>query len=100
MNPIYQKENFAVFVVRFDDENVGYALASVEHDVGEIDSIFVVSKYRRKGLGKKLMEKSQRWLAEQNVKKISISVAEGNESAFPFYQKLGYFPRLTILEKT
>ncbi len=99
MKLIYQKNYCAVFVAKSGDKNVGYALVSVEKNVGEIDSIFVVAEYRRRGLGKKMIEKSHAWLAEHNVKKIIIGVAEGNESAFPFYQKLGYLPRLTILEK-
>ena len=99
MKLIHQKKSFAVFMAKSGNVNIGYALASVEQDVGEIDSIFIVSEYRGNGLGKKLIETSQAWLAEQNVKRMIIGVAEGNESAISFYQKLGYFPRFTVLEK-
>jgi ribosomal protein S18 acetylase RimI-like enzyme len=36
-------------------EYVGYCLSSIERDLGEIESIFIEEKYRKHGLGDKLM---------------------------------------------
>ena len=100
MESIYEKESFAVFIAKHDEEIVGYIIISSVKDLGEIDSIFIIPKVRNSGLGKKLIEKAEEWLSEQNADRIVISVADGNEAVFPFYQSLGYLPRLTILEKT
>lgn len=99
MELIHEKEKFSIFIARYDEEIVGYTIVSCVKDLGEIDSIFIIQKLRNKGLGKKLMEKAECWLSEQNANRTVISVADGNESVFPFYQSLGYLTRLTILEK-
>jgi GNAT superfamily N-acetyltransferase len=100
MESIHEKENFAVFIAEHDEEIVGYTIVSCLKDLGEIDSIFLIPTLRNSGLGKKLIEKAEEWLSEQNINKIVISVADGNEAVFPFYQSLGYHPRLTLFEKT
>jgi ribosomal protein S18 acetylase RimI-like enzyme len=99
MKSIHEKDNFAVFIAKRDEEIVGYTIVSYVKDLGEIDSIFIIPKLRNSGLGKKLMEKAEEWLSEQNSHRIVISVADGNESVFPFYQSLGYFSRVTVFEK-
>ena len=100
MKSIHEKESFAVFIAKHDEEIVGYTIVSCEKDLGEIDSIFIIPKLRNSGLGKELIEKAEEWLSEQNAKRTVISVSDGNEAVLPFYQSLGYLPRLTILEKT
>jgi ribosomal protein S18 acetylase RimI-like enzyme len=99
MESIHEKENFAVFIAKRDEETIGYTIVSCEKDLGEIDSIFIIPKFRNSALGKKLIEKAEGWLSEQNANRIIISVADGNEAVFPFYQSLGYLPRLTVFEK-
>jgi len=99
MKWIHVKDKFVVVAAQNDEGIVGYSIVSVEKDVGEIDSIYIVPNHRKTGLGTRLIERAEAWLREQRVSRIVISVAEGNEGAFPFYQKLGYLPRLTLLEK-
>ncbi len=67
--------------------------------VGEIDSLFVQDSYRKTGLGDRLIEAAEKWLSQKRVQKIHISVAQGNEGAFGFYNNHDYQIRYTVLEK-
>lgn len=93
------KECFEVFVAYDQDTNVGYCIASVENDIGEIDSIYVDPKYRNQNIGENLISEAELWLKSNGISKIMIYVAEGNESVFNFYSKQGYYQRFTVLEK-
>lgn len=85
----------------FDGEMlVGYCVSSIEKVLtGEIDSIFIDSKYRRQGIGRELMQKALTWLDSVGAKKKIVSVGVGNEQAYGFYAKFGFLPRRTMLEQ-
>jgi ribosomal protein S18 acetylase RimI-like enzyme len=79
---------------------VGYCVSSIDRLLtGEIDSIFVSSPHRGQGIGGALMEKVLEWLDGKEVKKKIVSVAVGNEQAYGFYSRFGFFPRRTLLEQ-
>jgi ribosomal protein S18 acetylase RimI-like enzyme len=79
-------------------ELVGYCISSITSArLGEIDSIFVESDYRRNGIGDHLINSALGWLKEQGVKKIIVQVMVGNEEAQPFYNRHGFLPRTTIM---
>ena len=82
------------------DGNVGYCVSSISPDkAGEIESVFVEDAYRSLGIGTALMERVLTWLDSNQPVRIRVSVADGNEEAFPFYRKFGFFPRMTVLEQ-
>ena len=99
LKQIEKKESFSVFVAEESSKCVGYCIVSVENQVGEIDSIYIDPQNRNKKIGESLMIVAESWLQSKDVIKIHISVAEGNESAFGFYNKHGYYQRYTVLEK-
>lgn len=76
---------------------VGYCVASVVGDTGEIDSIFVSSGYRNMGIAGSLMDKALKWLKERSPKNMVVKVSVGNEEVFGFYAKYGFYPCLTEL---
>lgn len=80
------------------DIKIGYCVASVVGNTGEVDSIYVKPDYRRTGIGSALMEKSLDRIKSNNAGKIIVKVAFGNEEAFGFYSKYGFAPRLTELQ--
>lgn len=69
---------------------VGYCLSSIEDNLGEIESIYIENKYRKLGLGVKLMTSALKWFEEHEVTNISIGVAYGNDEALPFYKSFGF----------
>lgn len=81
-------DGIAVFAAKDSgngDRFTGYCIASTKDRTGEIDSIFVVPDHRKTGLGNLLIDRAESWLKTQDIDKILISVAQGNESAFGFY---------------
>ncbi|PID74073.1 MAG: hypothetical protein CSB33_00655 [Desulfobacterales bacterium] len=80
------------------NEIVAYLFATIKNSTGEIDSIFVKNEYRKKEIGKKLVYQTIEWMKKQNVSQIVVGVAEGNESAFPFYERLGFKKNMTMLK--
>lgn len=72
------------------EDYVGYCLSSIEDNFGEIESIYIESKYRKLGLGGKLMTSALKWFEEHEVANISIGVAYGNDEALPFYKSFGF----------
>lgn len=97
---IEKNDLFAVFIAEDEGNFIGYCIASIDGKIGEIDSIFVNPGYRQKNLGESLMLEAETWLKAQDIEKIHILVAQGNESVFHFYNKQGYKKRFTVLEKT
>jgi ribosomal protein S18 acetylase RimI-like enzyme len=77
---------------------IGYCISTIRGDIGEIDSLFIEEKCRAHGLGKIFVEKSVEWLTAAECERIRVSVAYGHESVFSFYEKFGFYPRLTTLE--
>ena len=71
---------------------------STEH-TGEIESPYVDETYRSQGIGTALMIQALAWLDENGSVENRVAVAEGNEEAFPFYRKFGFYPRRTVLEQ-
>ena len=97
------RDSVVVFAAR-DTENagnlVGYCIASINNRIGEIDSIFILPGLRSTGIGNRLMTRAESCLQTQDVDKIQISVAQGNEAAFGFYNRHGYQHRFSVLEKS
>ena len=77
---------------------IGYCISSVVDGIGEIDSIFVKTGYRKSDVGHKLMEMSLDWMKTNAAKKIVVKVSVGNEEVFGFYSKYGFAPCLTELQ--
>ena len=79
-------------------ELVGYCVSSITSDkLGEIDSIFVESDYRRSGIGDHLITNALNWMKELSVTRILVQVMVGNEEVHPFYKKYGFLPRTTVM---
>jgi ribosomal protein S18 acetylase RimI-like enzyme len=82
------------------DTPIAYCVSSIDRaQTGEIDSIFVDTKYRGQGIGRTLMEKAIAWLSSVGAKKKIVSVGVGNEQAYGFYARFGFLPRRTMLEQ-
>lgn len=87
-----------------EDENrrlpVAYCIATLSESwQGEIESIFVHENYRGLGVGDYLMQMALGWLEQSGAKVKTVHVAAGNEQAFTFYTRYGFFPRQTVLKQ-
>lgn len=55
-----------------------------------VDEIVVTARFRRQGLGHRLLKKAQAWAIEQGATEILLDVWEANEGAIGFYEHLGF----------
>jgi ribosomal protein S18 acetylase RimI-like enzyme len=58
--------------------------------VGEISDIWVEPEYRRERVGEQLVKWGLDWLRRQSVHSVEIQVLSGNESAWRFFEGLGF----------
>lgn len=80
--------------------DVGYCITSITSDnKGEIESIYIRPEFRKSGIGSTLISRAIGWLDSNNVEKKAVAVAYGNESAFEFYSKFEFYPRVTMLSQ-
>jgi ribosomal protein S18 acetylase RimI-like enzyme len=81
-------------------QNVGYCLSSIdESKTGEIESLSVAFDYRCFGIGDSLMRTVLAWMNEKRTVAKIVEVAAGNERAFSFYNRYGFFTRKTVLKQ-
>lgn len=94
---LLDREHLSVFAAQADIEIVGYCLTTADDEYGELDSLYIQKAHRGNGLGKKLSLQALQWLHSLGCTDIRVAVAEGNEAAIPFYAKLGFQKRFTVL---
>jgi GNAT superfamily N-acetyltransferase len=87
----------------FDNDKeryVGYCASSISKERhGEIESIFIEEVYRSQGLGTELLSRVISWMDAKGVVRKRVAVADGNEDAWGFYQRFGFYPRMMMLEQ-
>lgn len=82
-------------VLAFEDgEVVGMAVGllkpHISRNVAPIVSVFVSATSRRRGIGERLMVEVEAWARRNGAIMTSLWVAEANEVAWRFYERLGY----------
>jgi len=94
------KENILILVVETEKKKlIGYCVSTIDDtNEGEIDSVFVEPEFQGKQIGRELVLKSLGWLRENECKPIRLAVSFGHESVIGFYEKLGFYPRFSVLE--
>jgi len=81
-------------------ENIGYCISRIEFSGdAEMESLYVRENYRGLGLGETLLSNAIAWMDEMGAHTKTVSVAMGNEKAFSFYERFGFYPRKTLLEQ-
>lgn len=70
---------------------VGFIIVRrVGADRGHVITLDVREDRRRRGLGRRLLETAEAWLAAQGVKRVRLETAVDNAAAVAFWQKTGY----------
>jgi len=96
----YQPRQLHFDLAYYNDALVGYCISGIRDDgIGEIESIFVIKKYRSRNVGYTLLQHALEWLERQGATSKVIDVAIGNEQALKFYARFGFLPRVTTLKQ-
>lgn len=83
-----QGELFLVGVL--DGKIVATAMGGYEGHRGWINYLAVDPGMRRRGLGRKMMERIEDGLSEMGCPKINLQIRESNLDVIRFYEKIGY----------
>ena len=59
----------------------------------------LTGEFRSAGIGTALVTRGLAWMDSLGTVRKRVSVGDGNESAWTFYRKFGFFPRMTVLEQ-
>ena len=98
-------------VLEIDNEVVGFShYAEANQDIfpdhGEIRALYIISKYKGQGFGRKLVEESIKELKKMGFNKMIISCLRDNLPANEFYEHIGgkyiqdgIYERLNLPEK-
>jgi GNAT superfamily N-acetyltransferase len=84
-----------VFVAERAGEVVGWIDVSLEHRLqsetfGLIGGLVVREGLRGAGIGRRLCERAEQWIAEQGAKKVRVTSRSTREGAHRFYLRDGY----------
>lgn len=78
------------FVASVGGHVVGTALAGICDNCAHLDHVAVKPDYRRKGVGRALIEEAESRLLESGCDSLNIEVDAANETALSFLRTLGY----------
>lgn len=93
---VRKSENNFIYVVEDGDKLVGFVSFSVRlvvrypKPIAELDEIYVVPAFRRKGVGKILMHRVLSKAKELNCHRLFIESHYKHEAAHKFYENIGF----------
>ena len=64
-----------------------------------LDNIYVLPKYRRRGIAAKLFEKVESWAKEQGAIRLDLHTWDFNKGAIAMYEAMGMTPQRYVFEK-
>ena len=99
--------NAAIFVCDSDTGLAGFCAVRVdrapailiEADRAEITDLLVRDGDRRRGVGRVLVERALRWVADQGVKRCEVRVAARNLEGQGFWRSLGFGDWMDVLQR-
>lgn len=94
---------YNIFLVAIDDEKfigyIEYTIIEKIDKVAYINQFYVEDEYRKKGVGKALMDEVEKEAMKNKCSKIELNCWSFNQNALDFYYHLGYNNQRVILEK-
>jgi GNAT superfamily N-acetyltransferase len=94
--PILAHPDYALWVAEISGQVVGltgvFVHLALEYDgfYGRLLGLVVDEPYRKQGIGKKLLDQTERWLRERGVNKLTLTSGTQRIGAHKFYRRLGY----------
>ena len=85
-NPIINDYTF-ILSYKEDNKYVGFLIYQLLYESAEIIDIFVLDEYRKRGIGKALINKM---LENKQIEKVTLEVKKDNKNAIMLYNSLGF----------
>lgn len=87
-----QYETARAFVAQVSDRVVGYVMARISGEEGEILDLAVLPEERRRGIGRRLIAAVWNALQSEGVRELFLEVRESNLPAIELYRAHGFRP--------
>jgi ribosomal-protein-alanine N-acetyltransferase len=87
-----QYETARAFVAESGGRAVGYVMARISGEEGEILNLAVLPRSRRKGIARCLLDEALGSIAAAGVTEAYLEVRQSNAEAITLYQSLGFRP--------
>ncbi len=106
LRSLMTRDDAIAVVARDAGEIVGYAVGRVtmlppffeQRYRGYIHDVFVKPQFRRRGVGRRLVDAILQWLRQQEVLLVELTVATNNE-AVAFWKRLGFSVYMQQMKK-
>jgi len=85
-NPIINDYTF-ILSCKLEDKYVAFLIYQKLYEKAEIIDIFVLEEYRKRGIGKALINEM---LTDKDIKSVTLEVKDGNKNAILLYNSLGF----------
>lgn len=85
---VHPAENTSFFLAKDGDKVVGVCSVTRHPDKNQLQSIYVLPEYQRRGIGALLWQEAQKHFDDD--KDITVEVVSYNNNAIEFYQRLGF----------
>jgi ribosomal protein S18 acetylase RimI-like enzyme len=85
-----EKNKNSCFVAEINGEIIGTIMAGNDGRRGHIYHLMVKPEHRNNGIGKKLLEKTEKELKKEGIRKIFLVVFKENKSGNKFWENNGY----------
>ena len=79
-----------LFVAELDGDIVGAIMAGYDGHRGWLYTLAVLPAYRRRGIGRELVNTAVEALEELGCIKVNLQIRAGNEAVTAFYRSLGF----------
>ncbi|MCK4245471.1 MAG: GNAT family N-acetyltransferase [Candidatus Omnitrophica bacterium] len=88
----------AIFIAVKNDKIIGMVLGKIVNTLsiikfekrGYISNLYILPRYRRKGIAKKLVRELIEWFRANNIKSLRLEVYSKNKPALNIYHKSGF----------
>lgn len=98
LRSLISRDDALAVVAKEDSAIVGYAVGRIttlptffEHRFrGYIHDVFIREGFRRRGIGRRLVEEILGWFRNRGVTLVELTVAANNHDAIPFWERLGF----------
>ena len=85
-----EKNQNTCFVAKYNGEIIGTIMAGNDGRRGNIYHLMVKSENRKNGIGKKLLERVEKNLKKEGIRKIKLVVYKNNNIGNKFWKENGY----------
>ena len=102
-----KQKNTAFFTAKDKEKIIGYVGAEIKKNpsfmknklMGHAFNLYIIPKYRNKGIGKKLIRRILKWFDEKKVNDFRIMVYSYNKKAQQIYKRFGFKEYILELAK-